>query len=102
MTDDRPTDDDQNASGTTATAQVTHHRETDTRPSLDVVRAVAAFTDTAILDLEPLGDVIDTESLNNLFAEDDGATETAEMTFEYEGCTVTVTRDAVEVTRPEA
>ncbi|WP_164471639.1 HalOD1 output domain-containing protein [Halosimplex salinum] len=101
MTDDSTTDDDQNASSTSTTAQVTHRRSADTRPTVDVVRAVAAFTDTTVLDLEPLGDVIDTEALNDLFAERDAETNAAEMTFEYERCTVTVTPDAVEVTRLE-
>lgn len=62
-----------------------------------VIRAVAKHTNTAILDLEPLYTIIDPEYLNGIFEkiDDDG---TAELSFQYNGSTVTVTQEVVRVT----
>ncbi|WP_459190964.1 HalOD1 output domain-containing protein [Halosimplex sp. J119] len=58
----------------------------DDPPSEAVVRAVAAATGRAILDLQPLFHAVDSESLDVLFEGDTDVT----ATFRYEGCDVRV------------
>lgn len=57
-----------------------------------VVYAVAAETDADPLRMDPLYDVIDPESLDELFASTKRAPPraTGSVTFRYAGCTVTV------------
>lgn len=69
----------------------------DERPSEAVVRAVAAFTDTPILDLDPLYYAIDPEHVDTLLDGSDGA-EHARVSFGFNGCTVTVVSETVQVT----
>jgi len=70
----------------------------DDRPSEVVVRAVAALTDTNILDLDPLYNTIDPEHVNNLTAvRRERAIEHSSVSFRYNGCLVTVNRRAVHV-----
>ena len=59
-----------------------------------VVRAVADATGQAPEDLEPFGDSIDTEAVENLFtrSSEDGP---KELSLLYEGCQVTVEEDVV-------
>lgn len=69
----------------------------DERPCEAVVRAVAKHTETGILELEPLYHSIDPEYLNGIFEKiDDGGN--AEISFQYNGSTVTVTQEFVRVT----
>lgn len=69
-------------------------------PSETVVRAVAAFTDTPLIELEPLYDTINPEYLNGcLQSINDDSVET-ELSFPFNECSVTVTPDKVTV-RPQ-
>lgn len=82
----------------------TYERASREQPSEAVVRAVASFTGTPVLDLEPLYEAVDPEHLDALF-DDSGTGRGARertITFEYEGCTVAVDRDVVRVERPDA
>ena len=66
-----------------------------------VVKEVAEETGTDPLELEPLFDVINPESLNTLFepTKNGAFRTTGSVTFEYAGCDVTVHADAsLEVT----
>lgn len=65
------------------------------RPSERVVRAVAAYTDTEPLEMQPLQEVIDAEALDKLFAPTDRRRPSASgrVQFVYEGHEVTVFGD---------
>ena len=73
----------------------------DERPSEAVVRAVAAFTNSSLTDLEPLYDVIDPVNVDELFERTSDTPVGTELTFAYSGCEVCVTADAVRVGDPE-
>lgn len=60
-------------------------------PSLRVVDALAAATDTDPLELAPLYEVVDPEALDRLFDAD--ATGRARVQFEYDGHAVEVRGD---------
>ena len=96
---DHPPHDGREPSPAIESADVTYTLDEDEHPSGAVVRAVASLTNTAVLDLNPLYDVIDPDHLNSLFADipDDGSTEQSTVTFNFNGCTVTVTRNVVHV-----
>ncbi|SFR33915.1 hypothetical protein SAMN04487947_0080 [Halogeometricum rufum] len=66
-----------------------------------IVETVSDLTNTPPLELDPLGNVVETDALETLFGP---ARETAEhdayLTFRYEGCSVAVDSDgSVSVTR---
>lgn len=68
------------------------------RPSAAVVRAVAAVTDTPILELDPLYRVVDPEHLDGLVeAAGEDTNADSSMSFAFAGCTVTVTASEVHV-----
>lgn len=71
----------------------------DERPSEAVVRTVASFTNTNVLDLDPLHDVVDPESLDSVFEAADEGPVTGEsvISFAFAGCEVTVTQATVRV-----
>lgn len=62
-----------------------------------VVKAVAAVTDTSVLDLDPLYDVLDPESLDQSFERQRSDADNMEITFVFNGCDVTVSRGEVTV-----
>ncbi|WP_435177437.1 HalOD1 output domain-containing protein [Halorussus sp. AFM4] len=67
-------------------------------PSEAVVRAVAARTDTAPVDLDPLYDIVDPDHLDAMCGTDDGADRVeSSVTFTFHGCQVSVTRKEVSV-----
>ncbi|MFB6195442.1 MAG: HalOD1 output domain-containing protein [Haloplanus sp.] len=72
--------------------------ETET-PVEAVVRAVASFTNTPVLELNPIYNVIDLEPLERLFdsAADGDGTPDLSVSFRFSDCLVTVTREAVHV-----
>lgn len=98
MTDDSP-NDKREPSPAIASADLTYTLDEDERQSEAVVRAVASLTDTRVLDLDPLYDVIDTDHLNGLFDDsgDSRLLADSSVTFQFQGCTVTVTQDTVYV-----
>lgn len=67
----------------------------DELPSRAVIRAVASFTDTAPLDIEPLYDVIPPAHLDGSIRDTDDDTVRTEFSFTFNGCEVTVTGDEV-------
>lgn len=62
-------------------------------PSMAVVVAVANAKGIDPLELEPLGDVVDTEALDRLFAGAGESRMNGWLTFRMAGCEVTVTSD---------
>lgn len=58
-------------------------------PSLAVVSAVAAASDTDPLDMEPLHATVDADALDSLITPRRGAVGDLHITFEYGGCEVT-------------
>lgn len=66
-------------------------------PSEAVVRAVASVTNTPVLGLDPLYGVVDPTHLDGLFGDGRGASEENVVAFDFNGCRVTVTEDAVRV-----
>lgn len=80
-------------------ASTVYERADDERPSEAVVRAVATATDTAVLDLDPLYDVLDPEQLDGIVesGNDDCFHEGSSITFSFNGCRVTMTEDTVRV-----
>lgn len=79
--------------------EVTYEIDGDERPSEAVVRAVASITNTPLLDLEPLYDVIDPEHLDGMFDGPGGAAAGSSVTFRFNGCRVTVSPETVHVRR---
>ena len=61
-----------------------------------VIRAVADKTDSAVVDLQPLGDSVDADALDALFA-NSSADVVESLTLHYEGCRVTIDGEAVTV-----
>lgn len=98
MTDNAPTDE-REPDPTSTSADLAYARDEDEPPSEAVVRAIASLTDTPVHDLDPLYDVVDTDHLDGLFGDsgDSPLQWDSSVTFEFNGCTVTVTLDAVYV-----
>lgn len=95
MTDHDPNKNDCEAAHVTRDGELTYEiGETET-PSTAVVRAVASVTNTTVLDLDPLYDVIDPEHLDEL-SESNALIESA-ITFTFNGCQVTVTQGTVQI-----
>lgn len=95
---DHPTGDDGNGNKSAKRApEVTYDIGEAELPSEAVVWAVAALTNTSVVDLDPLYDVMDPDHLDRLFegTGDGDAPEERSVTFGFNGCQVTVTRDAV-------
>lgn len=78
------------------------------QPAIAIVKAVSWVKDVDVRALTPLHDVIDTEELQSLFKprsadggfyRSSGEVTSADqtVTFEYEGCTVTVTDEEIRV-----
>jgi len=61
-----------------------------------VIRAVADKTNREPVDLEPLGDTIDADAVDALFANSSG-NNLDSLTLHYEGCRVTIDFEAVTV-----
>lgn len=94
--DGGPSDDQSNRP-----SQLTYEIDDDECPSEAVVRAVTAFTDSSLVDLEPLYSVMDPVNLDEMFERTaDSPVETA-LTFAFSGCAVRVTADAVYVSDPD-
>lgn len=98
---DEPRTDVSNASQAITNADLTYSLDADDRPSEVVIRAVSSLTDTPILDLAPLYEVVDPDHLNGLFDEpqESGLRESSSVSFHFNGCTVTVTKNAVHVSK---
>ena len=73
-------------------------------PSEAVVRATASLTDTSVTELAPLYDVVDPVHLDGLFDDSSDGTDPGvnSVTFEFDGCHVTVTGEAIVVRRAES
>lgn len=102
---DSSTDGDEIGSGPGDRAsEVTYEVGPDERPSEAVVRATAAFTNTPVIELEPLYDSLDPDHLDGLFGASGGrsAREGSSLTFVFDGCLVSVTREAVVVREDES
>jgi hypothetical protein len=85
----------------TKTVRDDNHRST---PSQSVIQAVTAETGTDPREMQPLGDVIDTDALDRLFGSKSGSpgrTTEGCFSFLYEGCRVTVYADGRTVAVPE-
>lgn len=59
-------------------------------PSEAIIKATAAFTNTNVLDLEPLYHTIDPDSIDGMFNSTDGNVESVEASFEFNGCNVEI------------
>jgi hypothetical protein len=83
---------------------LTYEIDTNELPSEAMVRAVASFTNTPILDLDPLHDVIDPDHLNGIFDAPKERQEIEErsITLNFNGCQVTVTQERILVREPDA
>lgn len=74
---------------------LTYERERWEAPSEAVVRTVSSLTGTDPLELDPLYHVIDPDALDGLFHEPADDDADAELSIQFNGCTVTITRDTV-------
>lgn len=101
MTDHLTRDDRSENRLSAREAAIEYEIDDDEPPSTAVVRAVASLTDTPVLDLEPLYDVVDPDHLDGLLG-GDGALEESSVTLAFSGCRVTVTQDGVRVGRRDA
>ncbi len=101
---DMPPNNDKNGNETASQpTEITYEIGETESPSEAVVQATAALTNTPVLDLDPLYDVIDPDHLDGLF--DDSSTHSLDeertMEFSYNGCQVAVTTEFVVVRRNE-
>jgi len=97
--------DDRSAPGLSARESALTYRIDDGEPPSEaVVRAIASLTNTPVLDLEPLYEVVDPNHLDGVLGSDAPGVEEATVTIAFGGCRVTVTRDEVrvQVRTPEA
>lgn len=77
---------------------VTYERGDDEPYSIAVARAIAAYRNTTPLELDPLYDVVDLQSLDSIFENASESTRpSCSFTFSYDGYEVTVTDDAISV-----
>lgn len=100
MTDHHGTDGESNRDQAEHKKLFTYEISDDELPSEAVIRAVAAATDTSLINLEPLYDVIDPNHLDGAFEETDSSVR-AQMSFQFNSCEVTVTSDEVGVYEAE-
>ncbi|WP_227380350.1 HalOD1 output domain-containing protein [Haladaptatus halobius] len=79
--------------------EVSYKIEIDELPSEAVVRATVALTNTPVIELDPLYDVVDPVHLDGLFRESNSRTihEERSVTFRFNGCHVSVTKETVVV-----
>lgn len=77
---------------------VTYERGDDEPYSIALVRAIAACRNTTPLELDPLHDVIDLQSLDSMFENASESTRpSCSFTFAYDGYEVTVTHAEITV-----
>lgn len=98
---DTPVSDGGIDHGPTGRRQLSYERDRGEAPSEAVVHAVASLTDTDPLELEPLYHAIDPDTLDGVFERGPESGVEAEITIEFNDCTVTVTHDIVHVRRHE-
>ncbi|ODR79557.1 hypothetical protein BG842_06525 [Haladaptatus sp. W1] len=87
----------------TQTTEITYEIGEGESPSEAVVRATADLTNTPVIDLDPLYFVMDPVHLDGLFGESrrrPGHKEHS-VTFSFNGCHISITRDTVVVRRQE-
>lgn len=94
--------DDNNAPETndsTRTESLSYELDADERPSEAVVHTIAELTDTSVLDLNPLYNVIDPEYLDGMITgrKDSGTIEECSTSFHFNGCLVTVNQNTVRI-----
>lgn len=77
--------------------RITCERRRGEAPSEAVVRAVSRLTGTDPLELDPLYHTIDPDALDGVFERSPGGDVEADVTLEFNDCTVTVTNDTVDV-----
>ena len=65
-----------------------------------IVNTVSTVTDSEPTEMEPLGDVIDSEALGMLFATPGAGGESNYVQFEYENCFVRVSSDGTVAVTP--
>lgn len=84
-------------------ADLTYEIDANESPTEAIVYAVASFTDTPILDLDPLYDVINPDQVDAMLEtpEENGIKERT-IQFHFNGCQVTVTQEKVHVRNPES
>ena len=99
MTNDSSDDNETATQATELTCEIGEGES----PSEAVVRATAALTNTPVIDLDPLYSVMDPVHLDGLFGELSSRTGHKEnsVTFSFNGCHISVTRDTVIVRRQE-
>lgn len=72
---------------------------TNETPVEAIVTAVADVTGQSPLELDPLGEVVDTDALNTLVNGHDDRAESVTVVFDYCGQRVTATTDGVQITQ---
>lgn len=94
---DKSRRDDGTEFGVSAPAALSYEMDPDERPSRAVVRAVASVTNTPVLDLDPLYDVVDPDHLDGVCSRtgQHSAMTASSISFLFNGCEVTVEDDVV-------
>ncbi|MBX0298266.1 HalOD1 output domain-containing protein [Haloarcula nitratireducens] len=102
MTANKEKDDTSDSTVTEATQSLNYEIGETEPPSIAVVKAVAAVTGKDVRDLAPLYEVINPVHLDGMFDDlDEAAHSHAEVSLQFNGCTVTVTAESVHVRRCE-
>lgn len=84
-----------------AEAYLARYDSTETPASMAVVAIVSEALGRGPAEMEPLYYAVDAEALNELLA-GEGVGDAVSVTFDYEGCEVTVTADEVTAVRATA
>lgn len=95
---DNNTDGEPEIDATTQSEPIVREIGESDRPTEVVVRAVAALTNTEILDLDPLYDTIDPVHVDKLTdSRGESAIEDSTVLFRYNGCLITINQNTVHV-----
>lgn len=74
--------------------RIEHEIEPDEKPSIVIVRGVAALTDRRIDELEPIGQVIDAEAMDSILRNDSAC-----IRFKYDSFDISAESDSVVIER---
>lgn len=98
MTDHTPHENDSESNRPPQEKEVVYRIGTDEKASEAIVQAVAALTNTPVLDLESLYDVVDPEHLDGLLDnQNDSPNKKISVSFRFNGCLVTVNQNTVHI-----
>jgi len=96
MTGQTPTENNAKASRPLQNKEVVYEIGDNEKPSVAIIQAVAALTDTPVTDLDSLYKIVDPEHLDGIIENhDDSPDVVVSISFRFNGCIVTVNQNTV-------